>query len=55
MTQLCEIIYNLFIQIDDAVAADNLTNEGYKFMHYHVMYIKESIETELGTCEEREK
>ena len=55
LTQLCEIIYNLFIQIDDAVAADNLTNEGYKFMHYHVMYIKESIETELGTCEEREK
>ena len=28
-----------------------LTEEGYKFMHYHGTYIKENVEEEFGECE----
>ncbi len=28
-----------------------MSEEGYKFLHYHSVYIKENIESELGPCE----
>lgn len=52
---LCDLIFSLFIQIDNALAIGELTTEGDKFMHRLLFYIKENIDSEFGTCEEKGK
>ena len=52
---LCKLIYSLFLQIDNALAIGELTTEGDKFMHRLLFYIKENIDSEFGTCEEKGK
>jgi len=47
---LCDDLKILLAQTDSNLSAHLITTEAYKFFHYHGIYIKENVETELGTC-----
>lgn len=48
----CSIINErLPAQIEQDMQEMLITIEGYKFLHYHTVYISESIEYWLGPCE----
>lgn len=54
LPDLCEILNSILQRAESQRGSYLLTEEGYKFLHYHGTYIKENVESELGTCEERE-
>ena len=47
---LCDDLKILLAQTDSNLSGHLITTEAYKFFHYHGIYIKENVETELGTC-----
>ena len=47
---LCEKL-NEYSDYTEGLHQSLLTEEGYKFMHYHGTYIKENVEDEFGKCE----
>lgn len=55
LPDLCENLNSLLQLAENQHGGPLLTEEGYKFLHYHGTYIKENVESEFGTCEEREK
>ncbi|GMU97203.1 hypothetical protein [Ignavibacterium album] len=50
LENLCREIFMLNDRIETSRNEDKITTEAYKFLHYHLMYIKENVETELGNC-----
>ena len=49
--QACEIINDEILpQTEQDLQGHLITEEGYKFLHYHTIYIKEEIEEEFGPC-----
>ncbi len=48
---LCREIFLLNEEIQSSKNENRITTEAYKFLHYHLQYIKESIEGELGDCQ----
>lgn len=45
------ITETLLPQIEQDMLDEVITIEGYKFLHYHSIYIKEKIEDLIGTCQ----
>ncbi len=51
LIEMCNSI-NTFLQVAESqYNSSSLTAEGYKFLHYHSVYIKENVEAEFGGCE----
>lgn len=50
LENLCREIFMLNDRIETSRNEDKITTEAYKFLHYHLMYIKENVEAELGNC-----
>lgn len=50
LENLCREIFMLNDRIETGRNEDKITTEAYKFLHYHLIYIKENVETELGNC-----
>lgn len=49
--QACEIINSQILpQAEQDLQRHLITEEGYKFLHYYTIYIKEEIEKEFGPC-----
>lgn len=47
----CSIINERILpQVEQDRAEELITSEGYKFLHYYTIYIKEEIEKEYGSC-----
>ncbi|MBI5661782.1 MAG: hypothetical protein HZC46_06525 [Ignavibacterium album] len=47
----CSIINERILpQVEQDRAEELITSEGYKFLHYYTIYIKEEIEEEYGSC-----
>ena len=47
----CAIINNTLLPtIEQHLGNNNITIEGYKFLHYYTIYIKEEIEGQFGAC-----
>lgn len=47
----CSIINERILpQVERDRAEELITSEGYKFLHYYTIYIKEEIEKEYGSC-----
>ena len=47
----CSIINERILpQVERDRAEELITSEGYKFLHYYTIYIKEEIENEYGSC-----
>jgi hypothetical protein len=48
----CIIINTVLLpQVEQNLQEKLITTEGYKFLHYYTIYIKEEIEEELGPCQ----
>jgi hypothetical protein len=48
----CTIINTVLLpQTEQDLQEKQITTEGYKFLHYYTIYIKEEIEEELGPCQ----
>lgn len=50
LNDLCIKLNQLISNSFQDVQYGYITQEGYKFLHYYGTYIKENVETELGTC-----
>lgn len=50
LNELCSSLNQLLSNSFQDVQYGYITQEGYKFLYYHGIYIKENVETELGTC-----
>ena len=48
---ICKNIDTILENTEFQHNTSSLTEEGYKFLHYHSVYIKENIESEFGSCE----
>jgi hypothetical protein len=47
----CSIINERILpQVEQDRAEELITSEGYKFLHYYTIYIKEEIEEVYGSC-----
>lgn len=55
LEDLCFNLNQIITNAEGLRGGPLLTEEGYKFLYYHTTYIKENVESELGTCEERDK
>ena len=52
LERACSIINERILpQVDQDLAEELITIEGYKFLHYHTIYISERMEELLGPCE----
>jgi hypothetical protein len=49
--ELCTALNKFLSNVEDSYR-EYLTNEGYKFLHYTAVYIKEAVEEEFNTCPE---
>ena len=47
---ICKNIDTILENTEFQHNTSSLTEEGYKFLHYHTTYIKENIESEFGNC-----
>jgi hypothetical protein len=52
LEEICRIIdEDLLERIEEDYSYGTLTIEGYKFLHYHTLYIREDVEDEFGSCD----
>jgi hypothetical protein len=51
LDNLCTNLNQLLWISEQDYQSSAITQEGYKFLHYHGIYIKENVESELGTCQ----
>ncbi len=51
LKKMCKNIDTILENTEFQRNTSSLTEEGYKFLHYHTTYIKENIESEFGSCE----
>ncbi len=55
LVDICANLNSLLTLVESQHGGPLLTGEGYKFLYYHGTYIKEKIESELGSCKKGKK